>query len=162
LLLEEAEEDLIREASKHAAVRILRSVPGIGPLRAAFILGIAVTPHRFRTIKQFWNYCGLAVRTTVSAEHEIDEGQTRRSKKRHLSRGLNRNYNRALKEVFKSAAGTAARGPWKIQFKTMVDEGKDSSPVMLDFARKISAITLAVWKKGERYDEKKLKFAHAV
>jgi len=160
-LIEEAERDVVKEARKHSATKILQSVPGIGPLRAAVILGIAITPHRFRTIKQFWKYIGLAVRTTVSAEYEIDEGQTRRSKKKPLSRGLNRNYNRALKEVFKSAAGTAAMGPWKIQFKAMVDEGKDSSIVMLDFARKISAITLAIWKKGERYDEKKLNFTHA-
>jgi transposase len=160
-LIEEAERDVVKEARKHSATKILQSVPGIGPLRAAVILGIAITPYRFRTIKQFWKYIGLAVRTTVTAEYEIDEGQTRRSKKKPLSRGLNRNYNRALKEVFKGAAGTAAMGPWEIQFKAMVDKGKDSSIVMLDFARKISAITMAIWKKGERYDEKKLKFTHA-
>ena len=44
----------------------------------------------------------------------------------------------------------------------MVDDGKDSSLVMLDFERKLSSITLAIWKKGERYDGKKVKFTHAV
>ena len=160
-LIEEAKEDLIQEAHKHAAIKILRSIPGIGPLRAAVILGIALTPHRFRTIKQFWNYCGLAVRTKITAEYEIDQGQVRRSKKQPLVRGLNRNYSRALKEAFKGAAISVSIGPWKEQFKAMVDEGIDPSLARLTLARKISSITLAIWKKGERYDAKKLKLKHA-
>ena len=161
-LSEEAKEDLIQEASKHAAVKILRSVPGIGPLRSAIILGIALTPHRFRTIKQFWNYCGLAVRTKISSEYEVDQGRVRRSKKQPLVRGLNRNYSRPLKEVFKGAALSASIGQWKEQFQAMVDEGIDPALARLTLARKISSITLAIWKKGERYNAKKLKLKHAV
>jgi len=52
-LSEEAANDLVAESRKHAATRILRTVPGIGPIRAAVILGVAATPHRFRTKKQF-------------------------------------------------------------------------------------------------------------
>jgi transposase len=161
-LIEEAEADLIQEAPKYRATKILRSVPGIGPLRAAIILGIALTPHRFRTIKQFWNYCGLAVRTKTTAEYEIDQGRVRRSKKQPLVRGLNRHYSRALKEVFKGAAMAVSIGPWKEQFKAMVDEGVDPALARLTLARKISSITLAIWKKGEQFDAKKLKFRHAV
>ena len=161
-LREEAEKDLLKEARKHAAVKILRSIPGIGSLRSAIIVGMVVTPHRFRTIRQFWNYCGLAVLSKISAEYEIDQGHVRRAKKKPLVRGLNRNYNRVLKEVFKGAAGSAAQGPWKAQFEAKVEEGTKPSLVMLTLARKISAITLALWKKGERYDEKRLKFKHAV
>jgi transposase len=43
-LSEEASNDLVAEAQKHAATRILRSVPGIGPIRAAVILGVVSTP----------------------------------------------------------------------------------------------------------------------
>ena len=161
-LSKEAEKDLIKEASKHSSIKILRSIPGIGPLRAAIILGIGITPHRFRTIKQFWNYCGLAVRSKISAEYELVEGRVRRSKKQPLVRGLNRNYSRALKEVFKGAAASAAMGPWKNQYDAMVEHGTESSLVLLTLARKISSITLALWKKGERYDNKKLRFTHAV
>jgi transposase len=160
-LIKEAEKDVIQESLKYPATQILRSVPGIGPLRSAIILGIALTPHRFRTIKQFWNYCGLAVRTKISAEYEIDQGRVRRSKKQPLVRGLNRNYSRALKEVFKGAAISVSIGPWKEQFKAMVGEGIDPALARLTLARKISSITLAIWKKGERYDAKKLKLRHA-
>ena len=160
-LREEAEKDLIAEARKHAATKILQSIPGIGPQRAAVILGIVATPHRFRGRKQFWTYCGLAVRSTASAEYELVQGRVGKSKKRALVRGLNRNYNRGLKDAFKGAAMRAAMSVWKSQFDTMVANGTDASLALLTLARKISSITLALWKKGERYDEKKLKFMHA-
>jgi transposase len=161
-LREEAEKDLMAEARKHADIKILRSIPGIGPLRAAVILSFTITPHRFRTKKQFWNYCGLAVMSKVTSEYALIEGRVCRSTKRPLVRGLNRNYNRALKEAFKGAAATAAMGPWKSHFDAMVANGTRAPLALLTLARKISSITLALWKKGERYNDKKLKFMHAV
>jgi len=160
-LIEEAEKDLLAEARKYAAIRILRSVPGIGPIRAAVTLGVVGTPHRFRTKKQFWCYCGLAVVTATSAEYELVNGRVRRSKKRPLLRGLNNNYNRAMKEVFKGAAKTVADGAWKSRFEAMVANNTPESLARLTLARKIAAITLAVWKKGERYDHGRMKTVHA-
>ena len=160
-LSEEAADDLVAEARKHADTRILRSVPGIGPIRAAVILGVAATPHRFRTKKQFWNYCGLAVVTITSAEYELVNGRVHKSKKRPLVRGLNYNYNRAMKSVFKGAAKTVADSVWKSHFQAMVAAGKPESLALVTLARKIASITLAVWKKGERYDHRKLKMTHA-
>lgn len=130
-------------------------------MRAAVVLGVVHTPHRFRTKRQFWTYCGLAVKTETSSEYALVNGQVCRSKKRPLVRGLNRNYNRALKEVFKGAAKTAASGPWKSHFDAMIADGARESMAMLTLARKIASITLALWKKGERYDQKKLKMIHA-
>jgi Flp pilus assembly protein CpaB len=43
----------------------------------------------------------------------------------------------------------------------MVAEGTSESLVRLTLARKIASITLALWKKGERYDPKKVKMMHA-
>jgi len=160
-LSEEAGSELVAEGRKHADTKILRSVPGIGPVRAALILGVAGTPHRFRTKRQFWAYCGLGIVTKTSSEYTVVDGQVRRSKKRPLVRGLNRNYNRALKWVFKGAAKTVASGPWKSEFEAMVAQGTSESLVRLTLARKIASITLALWKRGERYNEKKLKFKHA-
>jgi transposase len=41
------------------AVKILRQIPSIGPLRAALMQA----PHRFRSKQQLWTYSGLAVET---------------------------------------------------------------------------------------------------
>jgi transposase len=160
-LSEQAEKDLLAEARKHAATNILQSIPGIGPIRAAVILGVADTPHRFRTKRQFWTYCGLGVVTHTTAEYELSDGRIRRSQKRPLVRGLNHNYNRALKQVFKGAATTAASGEWKAIFGAMVSRGRTESMARLTLARKIASVTLALWKKGERYDPKKLKNLYA-
>lgn len=160
-LSEEAEKELWAEARKHPATKILQSIPGIGPIRAAMILGVADTPHRFRTKRQFWTYSGLGVVTHTSAEYELVDGRIRRSNKRPLIRGLNHNYNRALKQVFKGAAKTVASGEWKPFFDAMVRQGRPESLVRLTLARKIASISLALWKKGERYDPKKLNSLHA-
>jgi len=161
LICKVAKEEMVDEARKHGAIKVLRSVPGIGLVRAAVILGVAGTPHRFRTKRQFWTYCGMGVVIETSAEYVMINGRVSRSKRRPLIRGLNRNYNHALKLVFKSAAMTAASGVWKPYFGAIVSKGTPESLAMLTLARKIAAITLAVWKKGERYDQKRLKMLHA-
>ncbi len=56
-----AEVDLLREAKKHPIVGVLETPPGFGPIRAAILVPIVVTPHRFRTKRQFWSCCGLAI-----------------------------------------------------------------------------------------------------
>lgn len=57
-------------------------------------MGILQTPHRFRTKRQLWTYCGLGVVvTSSSADHEVANGQLRRKKKAVEIRGLNENCN---------------------------------------------------------------------
>ena len=41
--------ELLAESRKHQAVKILRQIPLIGPLRAALLLALMQTPHRFRS-----------------------------------------------------------------------------------------------------------------
>jgi transposase len=160
-LREKAKKDLAAEVRKHPALKIFRGIPGIGPVRAAIIMGVAATPHRFRTKRQFWTYCGLAVVTKASSEYVMVGGRVMRSKKRPLVRGLNNNYNRALKAVFKGAALTAAKGQWKSYYDALIQNGMDPSIAQVTLARKIAAITLAIWKKGERYDKAKAKLRQA-
>ena len=149
----EAQRDMVRESRKHKAYKILRGIPGLGPVRVSLILAIVMTPHRFRNKRQFWTYTGFSVIRCGSAEYEIIDGQVRRSKRKPLPRGLNRNYNRVLKNVFKGAALTAAyRGPFKEVFDHRVANGTAPNLALLTLARKIAAITLALWKKGESFD----------
>jgi transposase len=63
-----AEKELVSEARRHPASKILASCPGIGAIRAARLLPIVVTPHRFRTKRQFWSYCGLGIVMRSSAD----------------------------------------------------------------------------------------------
>jgi transposase len=149
-LKREVEEDLLREARKHRAWTLMKSVPGIGPIRAAAIVAHVATPFRFRTKRQFWSYCGLAVVTWSSDDWVFVEGQLRRTRRPAATRGLNRNHNRSLKNVFKSAVRDA--GVFRPHFDHLVESGMRPEMARLTVARKIAATSLAIWKKGEKFD----------
>ena len=117
------------------------------------------TPHRFRTKRQLWAYCGLALKTYTSGEYRFVEGQLKRSKKPLAIRGLNANHNHDLKNVFKGAALSAVvtGGPFQDFYAALVARGTKPSMARLTLARKIAAITLLVWKKGVCFDAQHLK-----
>ena len=71
-----------------------------------------------------------------------------------MTRGLNRNYNRLLKKVFKMAARdvTAKAGELQQWYRAMVDRGMRPEMARLTLAQKIAAMVLTLWKKGARYD----------
>jgi len=50
--------DLLAESRKHSPTKLLRQIPWIGPVRAAELVALIQTPHRFRTKRQLWNYSG--------------------------------------------------------------------------------------------------------
>jgi transposase len=52
-LRQEARRELLQESQKHFAVKLLRQIPSIGPIRAALLVALIQTPHRFRTKRQF-------------------------------------------------------------------------------------------------------------
>ena len=41
--------DLLVESRKHPAVKLLRQIPSIGPIRSALLVALLQTPNRFRT-----------------------------------------------------------------------------------------------------------------
>ena len=96
-LREQVRRDLLAEGRKHKAMKLLRQIPSIGPIRATLLIALMQTPHRFRTKRQLWAYCGLALKTSTSGEYRIVEGQLKRSKKFLAIRGLNQNHNHDLK-----------------------------------------------------------------
>lgn len=149
---------MTREARRWPAWKVLRSIPVLGPVRIACILAIVVTPHRFRTKRQLWPYCGFGVVTRSSGEHHFVDGVLQRRKRVVATRGLNRNYNRILKNVFQGAAAAALRtsGPLKDLYDACVARGMRRELAKLTLARKIVAVTLRLWKKGELWDPKKL------
>jgi transposase len=159
ILRQEVRKDLLAESKKHEVWKRLCEIPPIGPIRAAERLGILQTPHRFRTKRQLWTYCGLAVVTSSSADHEVENGQLRRRKKRKETRGLNENCNHDLKNLFKGAAVVASlkSGPFAEFFVALLAKGMRPEMARLTLARKIATIVLLVWKKGVCFDAQHLK-----
>jgi transposase len=147
---------MLVESRRHPASKILHQVPTLGTVCIAQLMAAVATPPRFRSKRQFRSYCGLAVRTRSSADHHFVGGNVRRTGKA-VTRGLTQDYNRTLKHVFKSAALTAARyEPFKSCYAELLARGLRPELARVTVARKIAAITLAVWKKGEEFDAKML------
>jgi transposase len=159
LLHQQARRELLAESRKHNTTRLLRQIPSIGPIRAALLLALIQTPHRFRTKRQLWSYSGLALETRNSGEYRIVHGQLKRSKKVVAIRGLNKNHNHDLKNIFKGAAirAAAVAGPFQEFYAALVAKGMKPAMARLTLARKIAAITLIVWKKGVHFDAAHLK-----
>ncbi|HWF37578.1 MAG TPA: transposase [Candidatus Acidoferrales bacterium] len=151
--------DLLAESQKHRATELLRQIPSIGPIRAALLIALIQTPHRFRTKRQLWAYSGLGLKTYTSGEYRYVAGQLQRTKRPVSIRGLNLNHNHDLKNIFKGAAMRAAitAGPLQDVYAGMVSRGMKPSMARLTLARKIAAITLLIWKKGLRFDATFLK-----
>ncbi len=100
----ETRKELLAESRKHSASQLLQQIPRLGPIRVALLIALLQTPHRFRTKRQLWNYCGLGLRTRSSGEYRYTGGQLQRARKPQALRGLNVNHNHELKNLFKSAA----------------------------------------------------------
>ena len=103
-LREAGKKQLLLESRKYPAVKLLKGIPCLGPVRAAQIVAVVATPHRFRTKRQYWPYCGLAVVNRSTSDYEIINGRVHKKLRKNTTRGLNRDFSRILKRVYKSAA----------------------------------------------------------
>src|ERR1700757_326604 len=154
----EARRELLVENHKHSAVKLLRQIPSIAPIRSALLVALLQTPHRFRTKRQLWAYSGFAVETHDSGEYRSVRGKLQRNRERISVRGLSDNYNRDLKNLFKSTAIAASTrpGPLRDFYVALLARGMRPTMARLTLARKMAAISLTVWKKGVDFDAKQL------
>lgn len=157
-LRRKAKAAMLAEARKDPAYELLCGIPFLGPVRVAQLLATMQTPWRFRTKRNLWAYAGLAVVTHSSADYTFVEGRAVRRRRQPMTRGLNRNHNRVLKNVFKGAANaaTARPGPLKDFYDAMVERGMHEELARVTLARKLAAVVLRLWKKAEPYDATKL------
>ena len=158
-LRQQARRELLAESRSIPSPRGYGRFHRSGPIRSALAVALIQTPHRFRTKRQLWAYSGLALETRTSGEHCFVQGQLRRSKKQISIRGLNKDHNHDLKGLFKGAATTASvrPGPFQDFYQRSLAKGIQPTMARLTLARKIAAITLTLWKKGENFDAEKLK-----
>ncbi len=150
---------LRQEAKAHAIVGKLETAPGMGPIRTAQLLAVVVTPHRFRTTRQFWSYCGLGIVMRSSSDWVRQNERWVRAEAQQ-TRGLNRNCNPLLKSIFKGAATTVIQSlpdhPLQQNYQRMLSAGIKPNLAKLTLARRIAAAVLAMWKNNEVYDAKKI------
>jgi len=128
-------------------------------MRVVLLLALLQTPHRFRGKRQLWTYACMAWVTRSSADCQLLDGQVARARKPALVLGLNANHNHTLKGLFKDAAASALAhpGPFKDFYATGVAQGMKPELARLTLARKIAAMVLTLWKKGEGFNAEQMK-----
>ncbi len=160
-LKKSAEKEMLEEARQHAIARVLATAPGLGPIRVAQLLPIVVTPHRFRTRRQFWAYCGLGIVMRSSSDWVRTEGGGWTRANVQQTRGLNRNHVPRLKDIFKGAATTVVtrlpEEPLHEHYQRLLVAGTKPNLAKLTVARRIAALVLRMWKDGKEYDPETLR-----
>jgi transposase len=151
--------ELLAESKKHPATKLLRQIPAIGPIRAALLIALIQTPQRFRSKRPLWKYSGFGIEMHSSADYRKVQGQLQRSRKQVSVRGLNRDCNHDLKNLFKSAATIASvkPGPFQEFYAALVAKGMRPEMARLTLARKIATIVWIVWKRGVSFEAQYLK-----
>lgn len=154
-----AQAAMVQESHRFPISRVLETAPGLAQIRVAQILPIVITPHRFRTKRQFWSYCGLGIVSESSSDWvQTPAGQWVRAPV-NRTRGLNPRSNRVLKNVFQGAAHTVVSTrcqPLYDAYQRTLAGGTKPNLARLTLARRIAAITLALWKNQERFDPQRL------
>lgn len=155
----QARRALLAESRKHAGQKILRTIPGLGPIRVALLLARMQTPHRFRNRRKLWGYGGMGLLMRGSAQYRLQQGELVASSKGLMVRGLNPAHNAHLKDLFKGAALSACQrpGPLREAYERCLREGMKEHLARLTIARKIATLVLTLWKRGERFDAQRLR-----
>jgi len=149
------------ESHRHGISRILETCPGLGPIRIAQLLPVVVTPYRFSSKRAFWSYAGLGIvmRSSSDGVRTREGGWARLPVQQ--TRGLNRNFNRTMKQVFKGAAMTVIQwaqedDPLYRHYRQLLDGGTKPNLARLTLARQIASLVLSMWRSEEVYNPSKL------
>lgn len=159
-LRKDAKKAMICEARKHSIYCVLKTIPGIGIIRAAQLLPVVITPYRFRNKRAFWSYSGLAIIMRSSSDWVRTKDGSWVKANIGKTRGLTKSYNRTLKRIFKGAAmSVLIRGkdePLYQHYQKLLDEGTKPNLARLTIARQIASIVLSIWRSKEVYNPEKL------
>jgi len=152
---------MFEEARKHKLYRVLKTCPGLGPIRTAQLLPIVATPFRFANKRSFWAYCGLAIVMRSSADWVRTRDGSWVKTTLQQTRGLNRNSNHTLKYIFKGAAttviGRRRDEPLYRHYQKLLNGGTKPNLAKLTIARQVASIALSMWRSEEGYDPQKVR-----
>jgi transposase len=127
--------------SKTKDYKLLKEIPGVGPIIAAIFVAVIDTPHRFDTKRKLWSYAGLGVRVRWSS----DPGKAHH--------GGSRTGNRLLKYAAMMASKSASIGNNRFaeHYSKMIADGSPMPMARKTIARSILATAWSMWKAGSAY-----------
>ena len=152
-LVADARKQLVQAAQLRPTFELLQTIPYVGEIRAAELIAVIDEPERFRSLRRFWAYGGLAVVQRVSSEHRIENGRAVRDEQRRGIR-LSQAGQPMLKKVLRDIAlhASLGKGVLRTIYEGHLARGKAPGIARVALARKIAAIILAVWRSGQSFD----------
>jgi transposase len=127
-------------AGRFKAIKLLTTIPGIGPVRANQIVAIVVTPDRFPNKYHFFSYAML------TNHNQMSGGKLYGRKRIHGQKGL--------KAIFKSAvhSSMSSETAFKRKYDAMIAAGSTKKAARNAVTRTLAATVLGVWKSGKKYN----------
>lgn len=130
-----------------AQVKLLTTIPGIGPIRAYTLVSMLEDGYRIPNKRKLWRYCGLSLRSRISRDQGF--------------KGASKTGNRLLKNVVMSTATTiVSRGGsngllsfWERDIRKKVDPKR----ARRNLARKIVVIAQHLLRFQQEYNDEWLK-----
>lgn len=130
------------------AYRILRSVPGVGPVVATGYMAVIVTPERFSRKNKLWSYAGLANIHRESGETVSREGASNEGNK-VLKWVVTQHYRSAVQASWGDGPCRFARKSARLRQK-----GVDRAAARRNLCRTLLSVVRGVWRKRETYRER--------
>jgi transposase len=128
---------MLRAAQAFPEIKLLRTVPGVGPIGACRFSAYIHTPNRFSAKRKLWKYCRLSV------SHRSSNGKPLRRPKLDYS-GCGR-----LKDVSRKAFEAALRrrpdNGFKRTYQRALEATRDKTHARLTVQRKIISTLRAIW-----------------
>lgn len=133
------EKEFARMSKKHAMLRNLRSIPGIGLIGAVKIAAMVVDAKRFKDRGHFLSYCGLIRLEKTSGGRSYGSRKPR--------------YSRMLKSVFKTAALACMMGttPMSEYYQYLINKGYAPFHARHALSRRIATVAWAIMKHGKKF-----------
>ena len=128
---------MLRAAQAFPEIKLLRTVPGIGPIGACRFSAYIHTPNRFSSKRKLWKYCRLSV------SHRSSNGKPLRRPR------LDRSGCGRLKDVSRKAFDVAVRSRqdngFKRAYQRALESPHDKTHARLTVQRKIVSTLRAMW-----------------
>ena len=129
---------MLRAAQAFPEIKLLRTVPGVGPIGACRFSAYIHTPSRFSSKRKLWKYSRLSV------SHRSSNGKPLRRPKLDYSSGCGR-----LKDVSRKAFDVSQRlrtdNGFKRTYQRALETTHDKTHARLTVQRKILSTMRAIW-----------------
>jgi transposase len=141
-LIEECDEEIEQVAESDPDIKLLRTVPGVGPLTAAAFVNVIRDPGRFKSSRFVAAYLGLVPSLYESGQTSIKGGITK-----HGNTNLRWLLHISATALMRTLRDTSLKR-WAVALAARIGRKKAKSAI----ARKLATILWAMWRRRTPFE----------